>query len=57
MERGGVALKVLYGIDEGVYDVGIAQHEGGVVVGSLQEVVVIGIDTCYHVTSHAVAHE
>ena len=57
MERGGVALVVLYGIDEGVYDIGIAEHESGVVVGSLQEVVVISINACYHVASHAVAHK
>ena len=57
MQRGGITLVVLYGIDEGVYDVGVAKHEGGVVVGSLQKVVVIGIDAGYHVATHTVTHE
>ena len=52
-----IALIILYGIDEGVYDIGIAEHEGRVVVGTLQEIVIVGIDTCYHITSHTVAHE
>ena len=57
MQRRSVTLIVLYGINEGVYDIRIAQHEGRVVVGTLQKVVVIGINTGYHIAAHAVAHK
>lgn len=57
MQGRGITLIILYGIDEGVYDIRIVEHEGGIVIGSLQQVVVVGIDTGYHITPHTIAHK
>ena len=52
-----ITLVILYGIDKGVYDIRIVEHEGGVVIGSLQQVVIVGIDAGYHIASHTIAHQ
>ena len=57
MQGRSITLVVLYGINEGVYDIRIVEHEGRVVVGTLQQVVVVGIDAGYHIASHTVAHQ
>ena len=57
MQGRSITLVVLYGIDEGVYDIRIVEHEGGVMVGTLQQVVIVGIDAGYHIASHTVAHQ
>ena len=51
MERGAVALQVLYGVGVGVEHVGVVYHDVRRLRGALYEIVVVGIDARYHVAA------
>ena len=57
VERGRVALQVLYGIRIGMKYVWVGHHlvRGG--CGPLYQVVIVGIHAGYHVCAHAVAQQ
>lgn len=52
VERGRVALQVLYGIGVGVEYVGTVEYGLRHRCGALYEIVVVGIDAGYHVAAH-----
>ena len=52
VQTGGIALQVLNGIAIGMEDIGILYYLPGLWRGTLHEVVVVGIDTCYHALAH-----
>ena len=53
----GIALVIFYGVDIGVEDVGRFEDFFRRGCQSLHEVVVVGVDACYHVGSYPVAYE
>ena len=57
MQRRGIALQVFYGIGVGMKDVGVFDDSLRLRCSALQHVVVVGINTCYHVWSHLSADE
>ena len=57
VERGRVALHVLDGVCVGVEHVAALGHAARLGGGSLQQVVVVGIDTGYHVGAYVLANE
>ena len=56
LQRGGIALEVLYGIDVGVEHIGRSAELLADGRGALLEIVIVGIHAGYHVEPETIAH-